>query len=672
MTTISDCENDAGSWTVHNRSGAAGALSSITAADEEVSPREGTYCNCFDLDIEDGGYYYGFTSADYSAKMIYVWAFAMNATGLAAVASGGVYVMARDSSGNFGYWYVGGSDNYRGGWKCFVADLSRAPDANNGTAPTMTDCTGVGIGFNNTVKSKAAHNMFFDFMREADSGDGILVETTSSTVATWADIADGDNSGSIGVIREEAGVYFVQGPITFGDTAGGDMELDDTGQLIVFEEADVIAGHYAIVIEGATGTLNFQLGASSGGRGISGCTFKAATSTTDAFEVTATDTDVDLLKLYGCTFIGAGTTSLPVTSASKEIVSCNFEACGPVVVSTSTVTYCNFINSAGSAVQISSTSHALTYCNFIGCAVGIEFTATGTYALTGVQFTNCTYDVENSNNATSVDSYTTTDTAVSLNGTNNGVSQTFDGNGGVLSNARFYLSVNGSPTGYAYARLYAVSGGLPTGAALAESDPVDVAGIINPGYVQFQFTDEYTLGSGTNNYAITCEYTDGDGSNYITVGTDSGDGDGGTGGVYTASWASGNDVAFYVSSGGIVEINATGSNPGKILNSGTNPGATIINNTVTLSVTCKDADNNTIAGVSIRIENQATKALISQGTTNGSGVYSDASYNYVGDVAVRIKARLKGYKPYRTTDTIGSDGLDATATLQKDRIVDLP
>jgi hypothetical protein len=676
LTTIDACEATT-DWLIHNRAGSMGALAAIDATDEEVPPKEGTYCLCFDCDIENGGYYHSLAAtADYSAKMIYIWAFCLNPPQLDTKTNGGIYIIARDTSANYGYWYVGGSDNYTGGWKCWAADLSRAPNANSGTAPNLANCDGVGIGFKNLAKSKASHNMFFDFMREADSGDGILVETTASSVATWADLASADDTAAIGVIRVSGGVYFVQGPITFGDTAGGDCEFDDSGQLIVFEEADVQAGHYEIVIEGATGTLNYQMGDAAGARGVSGCVFKTASPTTESYALTTTDTDVDLLKLYGCTFIGVGITSLPVTSASKEIISCGFEECGPVVVSTCTVTYCNFINSAGSAVQIASASHAVTNCNFIGCATGIEFTAAGTYALSGIQFTNCTIDVENSVNATTTDSYSESnqDTDVNLNGTNNAAAQSFDGDGNVLSRARFYLKKTLSPTGNVVAKLYAASAGVPTGAALATSNNVptsDIGGTY--ALIDFEFEDEFELVLGTNNYCIAVEYTAGDGSNYVTVGVEDPGSDGGTGSLYTTSWASQTwDVCFYIFSGAIVKINASGSNPGIDASTGTPPGAIIIVNTVTLTVTCKDANNNAIGGVRVRIEKTSDGSLVSQGTASGAGVYTDASYNYVGDLAVTIKARLKGYKFFRTTGLIEDTGLAVTATMQADRIVDLP
>jgi hypothetical protein len=93
---------------------------------------------------------------------------------------------------------------------------------------------------------------------------------------------------------------------------------------------------------------------------------------------------------------------------------------------------------------------------------------------------------------------------------------------------------------------------------------------------------------------------------------------------------------------------------------------------VTLTITCKDADNNPIEGVRVRIEKTSDGSQVSQGVTNASGVYTDASYNYTGDLAVTIKARLKGYKPFRTSGTIEDTGIGVTATMQTDRIVDLP
>ena len=101
-------------------------------------------------------------------------------------------------------------------------------------------------------------------------------------------------------------------------------------------------------------------------------------------------------------------------------------------------------------------------------------------------------------------------------------------------------------------------------------------------------------------------------------------------------------------------------------------GTVIINQTVTLTVTVTDSAGAAVEGASVRIENASTGAQIAQGTTNASGVFTDATYNYGGDLSVRTKVRLKGYKPFRTLGTIISTGIAVGVTLQTDSIVDLP
>jgi hypothetical protein len=107
---------------------------------------------------------------------------------------------------------------------------------------------------------------------------------------------------------------------------------------------------------------------------------------------------------------------------------------------------------------------------------------------------------------------------------------------------------------------------------------------------------------------------------------------------------------------------------------GSYTGTVTITQTVTLTATVSDTQDppQPIEGVRVRFENQSTGALISQGTTNASGVYTDGAYNYTGDLAVTTKARLKGYKYFRTAGTIINTGLSAGVTLQDDKIVDLP
>jgi hypothetical protein len=101
-------------------------------------------------------------------------------------------------------------------------------------------------------------------------------------------------------------------------------------------------------------------------------------------------------------------------------------------------------------------------------------------------------------------------------------------------------------------------------------------------------------------------------------------------------------------------------------------GTVSINQTVTLTVTVVDSDGAVVEGARVRIENASSGALITQGETNASGVYSDGTYNYGGDVNVTTKVRLKGFKNFRTAGLIEGTGISVGVTLQTDDIVDLP
>lgn len=101
-------------------------------------------------------------------------------------------------------------------------------------------------------------------------------------------------------------------------------------------------------------------------------------------------------------------------------------------------------------------------------------------------------------------------------------------------------------------------------------------------------------------------------------------------------------------------------------------GTLLIQSTVTLEVNVSDSNGDPISGARVRIENASTGAEISQGSTNGSGVYSDGAYNFSGDLGVLTKVRLKGFRNFRTAGTIASTGLSVGVTMQTDSIVDLP
>ena len=148
------------------------------------------------------------------------------------------------------------------------------------------------------------------------------------------------------------------------------------------------------------------------------------------------------------------------------------------------------------------------------------------------------------------------------------------------------------------------------------------------------------------------------------------------------SGTAGNRV-FYISnpSDGDITINLTNSSATNIQGGGdgfsyelaTGTTSTVsVNQTVTLTVTVVDEDGDPIEGARVRIQKASDGSEVTQGTTNSSGVYSDGTYNYTGDLAVVTKARLKGYRNFRTAGMIGSGGISVGVTLQTDQIVDMP
>lgn len=142
-------------------------------------------------------------------------------------------------------------------------------------------------------------------------------------------------------------------------------------------------------------------------------------------------------------------------------------------------------------------------------------------------------------------------------------------------------------------------------------------------------------------------------------------------GTYTCSgnkfYGLGNNVDIDNTSGGSVIVNCVNNSDAV-----TYTGSTSIYNTKILKVTCKNEAGYSVGGVRVRIEKVSDESLITEGETNSSGIYQYDSYNYTGEISVRIKARLKGYKNNSAIDAINNNGLSVPFTMGKDPAVNLP
>jgi hypothetical protein len=138
-----------------------------------------------------------------------------------------------------------------------------------------------------------------------------------------------------------------------------------------------------------------------------------------------------------------------------------------------------------------------------------------------------------------------------------------------------------------------------------------------------------------------------------------------------------NDAAIFVSAtSGTVTINVGGEG-GNTPTYRTAGATVVINNTVLVRVTVRDAgDNSLLSGVRVLLEADTGGPLaagtdILSGTTNGSGVIEDAGFNYTSDQPVVGRARLSSSPgPYyisgTITGTITNSGFSTTVLLVSD------
>jgi len=309
-------------------------------------------------------------------------------------ANGGIQVYLSDGA-NTGYWYVGGSTTYPGGWYNIVVDLSR--DVDSGTKPTMTAITTLGIRINQTAAPKNVQNTWIDHIY---AGNGIISYGDDGGSAYDLDdilAIDQNTTYGWGILRKISGIYYLNGKLIFGDASGtNSCEFADASEIIIFEDRKVNDALYSITVVGnGTGTTNFKLGTKAGTAGVEGCVIKA--EGTKKYDVICTDTDVAYFKLYGCTFLDADVIQLPLySSGNREMLNCNVEASAQIEASTCTITNLNIITADTRGVLITGETFYMTDSALINCPSGIHINTSGTFNLDAIQFINCVWDIENS------------------------------------------------------------------------------------------------------------------------------------------------------------------------------------------------------------------------------------------------------------------------------------
>jgi hypothetical protein len=424
LTTIVNCD-DTTNWVSSNTISAdTEVYKEGTASIGLLKTSEATVYAIYDYYTANGVY------LDLTDTHIYFWY--RVAITIDTQANGGIQIYVEDSAAEWRKWYVGGSDNYYGGWQCYVVHTGETPDESSAGAINFAQIAK--IGFYSVVLGKTvvnANNMWCDIYRY---GKGLIATGgTDTDPATFDDIATADDAAAYGVVVKRYGTFIFQGPLTIGDEVGtASTYFKDTSQIVLFSDARVSATHYDIKVTGnTTGTTKVYFGSKSGTAGISGCIFKSVGA--KKFTVTATNANITELGIYGCSFLDASTISLPAYSTTREVLSTNFEASAEVLADTCIVQYCKFINADDIGVRISSTDHNITDCDFISCVHGVNIPNIGTYTFDALKFTGNTYDIENSSTG-----------AVTVNCVNGSNPSTVDNTAGGTTDIvnTVYLTVN--------------------------------------------------------------------------------------------------------------------------------------------------------------------------------------------------------------------------------------
>lgn len=321
----------------------------------------------------------GAGGVDMSGEHFWVWMF--SASLVDTKANGGFRIYMEDTSGNWKTCYVGGSDTYGGGWQRFVCSVDAAADASSGTY-NPANHRYLGVQFK-TLSKANADNVYWDFIHY---GSGVQFTSGATDAAGLAELYAADDTAAYGGLVQILGQYYVNGEIILGSTSAGlHIDFEDAGEVLNFFDNDKVASTlYKLKIEGnSTGTINVTMGTKSGVYGVNGLIITGV----QKYVLDLDDSNIDILKLYGCIFRNAGATTLPTTTANREVISCTYIEHAEITPTSCTMDYCFSINADDDAFVLSSTTHNISNLVVIDpTSNGFRITTAGTYAFTNVTF----------------------------------------------------------------------------------------------------------------------------------------------------------------------------------------------------------------------------------------------------------------------------------------------
>lgn len=630
------------------------------------------------------------TTTNYAAqdgKHLYIW---MRQSMIwATVANNGVkFRIGTAATANYGEWQVLGQDKGIASYKAWVngcQDPLHPFQAVNGTPPALTSVPNTGVSIN-WLTGNGKSLAFIDQVKLASKvfvkGGGI------STQGTFAEIAVVDETNGWGFVKSIGGVYFVNSGIEWGDDTTLTTYFKDALQTVIFEDFSVSGALYLMnFIGNATGTNSCVFGNATGTgvnkEGSAGVIFRAAGVV--PFRVHAMNANVDEVHFFGCSFIGpAALYACPVR---------NFKFEDNSLASFTDDTRDANDADANDAPMMPATQalNDATYfghdAHFYGLDINIGTAKGGTWTLTW-EYWNGSAWVSLTNVTDGTNGFATTGAQV-IDWTMpvDWAKTTVDGANRYWARARIssftssgtvplLTQVKAELTGDVHAHIanfecigstFVNMGSIhvKNGAQLKKCTISDSTVPAKNGAVDFEDTNP-ALNTVRDLQIQNCAV------GILMRGTSTG----------TTSYDLRNiqfanntfDVRVDFPAGATININ--------VLEGGDTPsvqnvnGSTVnINNSVTLNVTVVDETDALLEDVFVSIRNASTNALIAEGRTTASGLFSSA-YSFVTDTAVRVLVRRSSpgytrYVPQTLSGTITAGGLNVTAVLLVDSNVAL-
>lgn len=320
------------------------------------------------------------TGPSVSGQHIYVWAINLTAGLVNTTASGGVRIFVGNSTNAYDMFYVNGSEDLVGGWRCYPIDYEATADATQGN-PTGTGTVGALLSTTGTINRP---NLGVDAIRYGTGIDATGGGTPDPDI-TFSTIANQDSlvANQWGILQPTAAGVNLQGRVRIG--------ADDASTATTFADVDAVltkannnpvgvntntkATFSGIILSGSLTTATFT-----------GCLFISLDAHDTGFVDAASATNSIATSLIkGCTFLDWGTVD---GTPNMTIEDTTFANSGVLTPNGSLIKNCLFDTCA--AINAENNLEDIQNCTFSSGSGGVPAISTsipsGTYSLVGNTF----------------------------------------------------------------------------------------------------------------------------------------------------------------------------------------------------------------------------------------------------------------------------------------------